>query len=195
MIYKPFNAMLIHSLDKQDTELPISETDKARLLEIVPIGESIPLVLHDDFWSEEILVRNSADVFIVERGEHPRRFPRGSVLCFEVTVGVVKDLICTHNCCDDEPCPCQPISIAGILLPVGKVGELWQGTAIFQGDLPMALTASGLPPWTTVVAGPNFLSFTGTPTVPLEGGNIAIAGTNCAGSNVVTATGVLTISE
>jgi hypothetical protein len=107
MILKPFTAILTHSLDKTEYSLPISSGDLDRLKAQLPPGETTLLVLIDDVYTEEIIVGNSGgQIGIVERGVGEtvaRKFPRGSAVCFVVTVSVVQYLICNYECCPPEP--------------------------------------------------------------------------------------------
>jgi hypothetical protein len=189
MIYKPFSACLIRGLAADDYDLPLSHGDMARLAIILPPNESMYLTLRDGYKYEEILIANTCgNIQITARGvgnTTANKFPAGTAVCFDVTIEIVKDLICHHDCCADPECPCEAISITGALLPDGLVGQAWEGSVIFSGDQPMVLTTSSMPGWMSTQIGPNFIKLYGVPTNagPIS---IAVAGTNCAGVNVIT---------
>jgi hypothetical protein len=185
MILKPFSAELVRSLDKDDFSLPVSEAARTRLLSILPPGETTLLTLRDDLYAEEIEVENACGEAVIKRrglGEtEVRKFPRGSGLCFEVTVSVVQHLICSYDCCGDGPCPAAPVTVTTLTLPGGKVGQPWTGLAVFGGSAPMQLAVTELPGWVSAEAGENYIRLTGTP--PGAGTfGVAVTGTNETGT-------------
>jgi hypothetical protein len=184
MILFPFTAFLVQSLDKTGAALPLKEDDKARLIDLLPPGETTLLVLRDDVYTEEIEVENTCgDIIIKNRGLNgttARKFPRGSAVCFEVTVSVVKYLICNYDCClEGVPAP-TPVSITAAYFPNGTVTVDWSGIVIFEGTDPLILAISDLPAWATATVGPNFIKVEGTPTYA-EQVTLSVAGTNAAG--------------
>jgi hypothetical protein len=196
MILKPFTAVLVRSLDKESHALPLCEEDRTRLLAQLPPDESALLVLRDDAYTEEIEVENvCGQPIIKERGlgdTEARKFPRGSVLCFEVTVSVVRHLICNYDCCAETPCPAEPAAVEAFHLQDGQVGQPWTGLAVFSGSTPMQRAVSQRPGWMTAETGANFIRLAGTPT-GLETVQLSVAGTNAAGT-VVTAHRAFTVS-
>jgi len=163
MIFANFAATLHRVLEKDAFNLPLADGDRERFLALVPEDETIPLVIRDGVWSEEVLARNECGhVILAERSPEPRRFPKGSCVSFEVTLSVVRHEICHHDCCAD---PGEPVAPAGVILPQGTRNRPWEGSIIFSGALPMTLAASGIPPWMEVEVGPNYARLWGTPNV------------------------------
>lgn len=189
-----FTATLNARLDKADRQLPLTASDEARLTAAVPDKSYTYLVLRDPTGAEIVKVENSCNTLLVTRsqdGTDPRNFPRGSCVRFETVPAVIKDLICTHSCCDGE-CPCEPVKAAGITLPAVKAGASWSGSAVFTGDTPMTIAVQGAPSWVKVRVGANYVSFTG---VASGSGsfNISVAATNCDGQ-VAVQQGVLQVN-
>jgi hypothetical protein len=122
----------------------------------------------------------------------PRKFPRGSCLCFEVTLSVVREEICHYDCCAEGDCACQVVEAAGMVLPPATAGQPWEGSVIFKGDLPMVMGAGALPAWMQAETGPNYLRLYGTPS-GIGVYSIAVAASNCAGSAVVVQNGVVRV--
>jgi hypothetical protein len=87
-------------LEKDSYALPLSEDNETRLLAQFPEGEETLLVIRDGLYSEEIRVLSEGGyIRIAERGvgqTEPRKFPRGSCLCFEVTLSVLREEICSQ---------------------------------------------------------------------------------------------------
>jgi hypothetical protein len=195
MILKPFSAILIRSLAKDSYDLPLAEGDRARLLAQLPEGESTLLVLRDDIYEEEIEVSNTCgQPLISARGlgeSEIRKFPRGSSVCFQVTVSVVQHLVCNYDCCDGPP-PVSALEAVGVIFPTGHIDEAWMGSAIFAGELPMTLAVEGNPSWMQVEAGPNYVRFSGTPT-GAGTYTLSIAATNQKGSQLVVQSGEVTV--
>jgi hypothetical protein len=181
-----FSASISQRMDKADRFLPLNTTDTARLVAAMGEDDYTYLILRDPVGAEVIKVTHTCGGLIVDRGEdgtEPLNFPRGSCVRWEMTPAVVKELICTHNCCEGE-CPCEPVAAAGITLPAGKVGVSWHGVAIFTGDTPMELAATGVPAWATITVGANYVTIDGVPTGS-GAYNISVAATNCGGQVAV----------
>ncbi|MDR1872006.1 MAG: hypothetical protein LBS60_08865 [Deltaproteobacteria bacterium] len=195
MILKPFSAILVRSMDKEDYALPLNLEDRNRLLAQLPVGESTYLVLRDDIYTEEIEVENACgDLLVKARGlgeTIPRKFPRGSAVCFDLTLTVVKYLICNHDCCAGGSCAPVPIEIIELYLPNGSANTPWSGVVIFGGSEPMELSCGNVPSWITPSVGRNYIKLEGTPTSP-GSYNLSIAGTNASGL-VVTSVGTILI--
>jgi hypothetical protein len=88
-----YSARLAAPLEADATALPLSAKDAERLRAQLPSGQSTLLVLKDDVNSEEVEVGNQAGkLYLAGRGlggTVPRKFPRGSALCFEFTVELI----------------------------------------------------------------------------------------------------------
>jgi hypothetical protein len=190
-----FAAQLSASLEKDARALPLTPADTDKLKALVREDDYTYLVLREPTGSEIIKVEHTCGGLLITRGEdhtEPRKFPRGTCVRFEMTPAVVKDMICTVDCCSGE-CECNAVAAAGITLPAAKVGVPWSGTAVFTGDTPMELAVVGQPAWVTVGVGANYLRLEGTPTG--KGSfSIAVTATNCSGSLAIQQ-GVLTITE
>ena len=150
MILKPFSATLHDTIQPDTMYPPLTKADESRLLALLGEDEAIYLTIDDGVYKEWVLVRNECGFLIMERGVHgsePRKFIKGSCLFFETSVPVIKWLICNHDCCEDEDCPCVPVKAAGMVLPPVRAGVPWKGSAVFTGDLPMSIGVTGLPSW------------------------------------------------
>lgn len=196
MIFKPFAAVLNRTLEKDSHALPLTDSDQTRLLAQLPEGEETLLVVRDGLYTEEIRVANSEGYpLITERGvgeTEARKFPRGSCLSFEVTLSVLREEICNYDCCADGDCGCEAVAAAGMVLPQAAAGQAWEGSVIFKGDLPMVMGADGLPAWMEAEIGPNYLRLHGTPS-GVGVYNIAVAASNCSGSQVAVQNGVVRV--
>lgn len=181
-----FTASLTERLDKDARVLPLSHKDEAALKAQVPEGNYTLLTLRDPVGAEIVKVEHTCDALLVTRaqdGTTAKTFPKGSCIRFEMTPAVVKELICTHDCCEGN-CPCVPVKAAGVVLPEATKNIPWHGSAVFSGDLPMALAVTGAPDWVTSSLGPNFVTLSGTP--PAAGEFvISVAATNCSGEVAV----------
>lgn len=189
-----FSANLNFRLNKVDRRLALSYADEASLAAAVPNGDYTYLVIRDPTGAEIIKVENICGTMLVTRGQdgtEPRNFPKGSCIRYETTPTVVKDLICSYDCCEGE-CPCEAVAAAGITLPPVVSGSGWNGSAVFTGDTPMTIAVQGAPDWVRVEVGPNFVSFSG---VASGSGSftIAVAAANCDGQ-VAVQSGTLTVT-
>ena len=113
---------------------------------------------------------------------------------YEVTPDVVKDLICNHDFCADEPCVKVPVGVTGTIIPPAKIGRPWRGVVVFGGTLPLTLAVSPLPAWMTAETGPNFISLWGTPTEPAGTVVLSVSGADSEG-HLVTETVTIEVSE
>lgn len=196
MITKPFSARLSNSMDAVSSYLPLRPEDESRLQSLIPEDEYTFLTIKNDLDAEYVKVTNQCGVLLVERGQGgtaPVKHPRGSCVFFENSVAVTEWLICNFDCCAGD-CPCEPVTVAGVVIPPARVGVPWGGSVIFGGDLPMVVGAStSAPSWLTITAGPNYVVFEGTP--PGEGTFVfSASATNCAGSAVATTPVTLTVA-
>lgn len=183
MILKPFSATLNNTLTSDSGFLPLSENDTNRLLSILPEEEEMLLTITDGLYLEWIKAENQCGTIVIERGirgSTPRRFPRGTCVKFDTSLPVVEWLICNHDCCADEECPCTAVANAGIIFPDARIGYPWQGSAVFNGSLPITFGITGMPSWMQAEQGANFIRFHGTPRGAGDF-DVGIAATNCSG--------------
>jgi len=188
MILTPYNASLNNILEKDANFLPLSRADETRLMELIPEDDGIYLTLKDNLYTEYVYVENQCGTLVVTRGvdSDAKRFPRGTCVFFETSLPVIKWLICNHQCCDG-PCPCEAVTVAGVVSPPALVGHSWDGSAIFKGDTPMVFGVTGMPSWMTADWSANHVHLTGTPTAPGLW-TVSIAATNCNGDGVAVQT-------
>lgn len=183
-----FGASLIARMDAADRYLPISAADLARLTAELGEDDSAYLTLRDPVGAEIVKVTNTCGGLVVDRGQDGTaalNFPRGSCIRWEMTPAEVRELICTHDCCEGG-CPCEPVAAAGFTLPAARVGVPWYGACVFTGDTPMELAVTGLPSWATVTVGANHVGVRGTPT-GAGTFTVSVAATNCSGAVAVQA--------
>lgn len=196
MILIPFSATLNNVLIPESGHLPLSVDDTTRLLSIVPEKEEMLLTLNDGLYTEWIRVENQCGVIVIERGydnSTAHRFPRGTCVKFETSLPVIKWLICNHDCCADEDCPCVAAESAGTVFPEAKINYPWEGTAVFKGDTPITFGVTGMPAWMSAEHGANYIRFSGTP-AGIGTFNISIAATNCSGKYVAVQLAKLTVT-
>jgi hypothetical protein len=179
MILKPYSAVLTRHIEADDTSLPLSESDANKLRASVPAGERTLLVLRDDTRAEEIEVTNIAGFLTITRrgaGEtEAHKFPRGTSLCFEVTVSVVEWLI-EHR----MEGPCDGVRLVSVPELVAKVGVPWRGEFCFEGAQPITFMAVSTAAWLDVDFAGDVFSFFGTPDAPGVV-NITFKAHNCEG--------------
>lgn len=190
-----FTATLNNKLPKDGRSLPLTSHDMDILKGLLPEDSYTFLTLREPTGTEIVKATHTCGGIVIDRGEDgtdARTFPRGSCVRFEMTPAVVKEMICTVDCCDGE-CPCVPVESAGITLRSGRVGVPWSGAAVFTGDVPMSLAVDGAPPWVEVTIMANHVTFKGVPT-GAGSFNIAVSATNCNGATAIQQ-GVLTIVE
>jgi hypothetical protein len=181
-----YSAVLARHLEADAVVLPLHPDDAARLALALDGGTAL-LVLRDDVHREEVEAAHQGGYpVLVRRGVdgEARKFPRGSTLGFEVTVEMVKHLICHHDCCPEGPCPADPPALAGKLAKPAVAGVPWEAVLIFSGKGPMAFATGPLPGWVEVDAGAAHVRLSGVPPAPgrLE---TAVAATDWHGRVVV----------
>jgi hypothetical protein len=185
MILRSFRTWLTHHLDEDALSLPLSREGEARLLQLLAYeGESILLVLRDDRHEEEIEVGITCGKPVVwRRGighTRPRRFPRGTEAAFRVTVEAVKHLICTWDCCREEPCECEEVRSTGVATPPGAfVGVPVSAAFSFEGTAPIVLTWEA-PHWLGTSRDARNIEFRGVPPAPGPV-TITVHASNCRG--------------
>lgn len=183
MLFKQFSTLLHGTLEATDTSLPLHTRDQAALLELIPRDEEMFLLLEDGTYKENIRAYNVDGYILIERGidSVARKFPRGTCVRFDLTLPLVKWLICNYDCCEGD-CPCDPVQISGTFLPDAKVGTPWSGFISFSGTLPMNLSIVGAPAWVHITYGATAIQLTGTPT-SAGSYTVAAAATNCNGAS------------
>lgn len=182
----PFDAQLAKPLYRGEHYLPLRQEALADLMLAIPDGDYTFLTIRDRVNEEIIRVEHVCGTFVINRaqdGTIDSTFPIGSCIMFRVTPAIVKELICTHNCCEGD-CPCEPVASAGYTFPSARVGVAWAGTVVFIGDTPMEISVDGLPSWASVSVGANYVSISGTPSGAGTFG-VAVAATNCSGAVAV----------
>lgn len=195
MILAPVNLSLADRLDKADTYLPLTTADLTKLTAVIANGEQIFLTITDDLNKEYVLATNTNGTITIERGVDSvaTTFPKGSCVFFENSIPVTKWLICNYECCAGD-CPVEAVAAAGVVLPKGKVGNAYTGTAIFSGALPMAIGITGLPTWATATQVNSYVKISGVPTAAGTY-TISISACNDNGKNIVVQQGTITIEE
>ena len=185
MILKPIGLTLNDTLEADDTYLPLSVTDNAKLLSYLNNNENSILTLEDNLNKEYIEVTNQCGtVVITKRGidSEPTRFPKGSCLKFEVSIPVVKWMVCNYDCCSGE-CDCIAPELNYSSFPAGKVGQPYNGYVTLTGTKPMNFSFTGKPTWMSVIQSGTRLDFTGTPNIATTN-TISVSATNCMGQNI-----------
>lgn len=193
MKYDPLSLHLADALEAADVYLPLDTKDTAKLKEYLPDGEQVYLTITDGTWKEYVLAENKAGTVVLKRGvdSEARKFPRGSCVVAELSIPLVKWLICNYECCDGD-CPVDAVAAAGAVIPNGTVGNSWEGFFVFSGTLPIAVGVTGAPSWMSTESGPNYVRMHGTPTAAGTF-TVSAAGTN-QGGNVVVQQGTFTVS-
>lgn len=195
MILAPLSISLGDRLDKGDTYLPLTKADTAKITALLDDGEQMYLTITDELNKEYVLATNANGTIVLQRGidSEATTFPKGSCVYFENSVPVTKWLICNYECCSGD-CPVEAVAAAGVVLPKGKVGNAYAGTAIFSGALPMAIGITGLPSWATATQVNSYVKISGVPTAAGTF-TISISACNDNGKNIVVQQGTITIEE
>ena len=195
-----FSASLNRKLEATDIYLPISEGAAADLKALLKEPDDyIYLTLKDDVNLETVRVRNEQGTLMLERGlegteavTHP--FGTCIMSVSPTVVALIKDLICSYECCEG-PCPVEPVVCAGTALPeYGNVGVAFNGCVIFTGSSPMNIVMNGAPAWLSALQMGNTLILRGTPD---KAGTttFSVAATNGNGTNVVSHSISVTIKD
>lgn len=186
-----FSATINARLEATDVYLPLDPAAQADLLNILVDPTSyVLLTLKGERFTETVKATNQQGTIIIERGLEgttPSLHHFGTCITTvsPTVMAVVKDLICNYTCCGDEDCPCTPVAYVASSLPTGHVGQDWQGSVIFSGDLPMTAAIASAPGWMQTVQHNNSLVLSGTPD---EAGTFtfSVAATNCNGTKLAT---------
>lgn len=196
MILKHFSANLSDTLAIDDKYLPLNQNATARLLALLNAdGEEIYLTISDDVYKEHVLITLVSGTPVLTRGvdSDPHKFPKGSCVFFELSLPVVKWLICNHQCCEDDCAP-DPVVFAGAVFPPATINQAWEGTMIFKGDTPVAFGVTGMPAWMTAEYAASYIRFYGTPT-GTGSYTIAAAASNNRGSNTAVGQATVTVTS
>lgn len=201
MIAKPFASFLVDTLPADSNYLPLSTDDLATLVTIIGDDpEGIPLVISAyGVPLEEVVATNACGTILIERAQGQttaQRFPRGSEVrfCYN-SYTFITWMICNHNCCDDE-CPCEPVTVAAFAPQEATVGLPWETTAVFSGDLPIALAANEgtMPSWMNAEYGSRSIRLHGTPEATGTW-SVSVSATNCSGANIVSEAATVSVVE
>lgn len=196
MLLKSISLNLANTLPADSVYLPLSVDDAARLRALLAEdGEQIYLTITDGVFREYVLATNQSGTIVLGRGidSEARKFPKGSCVFFENSIPVTKWLICNYECCQGD-CPVEPVASAGSVLPPGKVGNAWEGSFVFSGDLPMAFAVTGMPGWMSATYSGNYVRLSGTPTAAATH-SLSVAASNGNGANIAVAQGAVTITQ
>ena len=195
MILKSISLYLNNVLNADDKYLPLTAADSAKLLAHVPDGESTFLTISDESYKEYVRVDNTDGTLILTRGidSDAHKFPKGSCVYFENSLPVTKWLICNYECCTGD-CPVDPVVASGFVLPKGKVGNAWEGSFVFSGDLPIQYGITGLPAWLNATWEGNYVKLSGVPTASGYF-TISVAASNDRGSNIAIQQGTIDIES
>lgn len=196
MLLKSISLTLAGALPADGAYLPLSADDSARLRALLAEdGEQIYLTVTDGVYREYVLATNQSGTIVLTRGvdSEARKFPKGSCVFFENSVPVTKWLICNYECCQGD-CPVEPAASAGHVLPPGRVGDPWEGSFVFSGDLPMAFAVTGMPGWMSATYAGNHVRLSGTPTAAATH-SLSVAASNGQGSGIAVAQGAVTITQ
>ena len=182
MILKAMSFNLNSKLEASDIYLPLATADMAALKDLILEGEETFLTLAWDMVKEYVKVKNVSGTILLERGidSNAVAFPKGSCLYFENSIPVTKWLICNYECCTGE-CPVDPVGSAGVLLPDAKVGNAWEGSFVFSGDLPMSFGVSNMPNWMRATYEGNHVKLSGTAVAGTY--TVSVAASNNRGQN------------
>ncbi len=187
-----FSAMINAKLEATDVYLPLDEAAKADLLKILADPKAYTyLTLKGEQHFETVKVINQQSTLILERAREGTKavlhhFGTCISTVSPTVLAVIKDLVCNFDaCCEGNPCPCEPVTYVGAVLPTGRVAQEWKGSAVFKGGLPMITAVNGTPTWMSVIQNQNAVFLSGTPTAAGTF-SFSVAATNCNGTVIVT---------
>lgn len=186
-----FSANINGRLESTDVYLPLNPPAEADLLNILADPASyIILTLKGERFIETVKATNQQGTIILERGLEgttPVLHHFGTCIS-SVTptiLAVIKDLICNYSCCEDGDCPCTAVEYVASTLPVGHVGQAWQGSVVFSGSLPMTVAVAATPAWMHAIQHGNSVFLSGVPDMAGTF-TFSAAATNCNGTNIAT---------
>lgn len=195
-----FTARLDEVMQKDDRALPLlpgALNDLKALLS--DDGDYTFASIRSDAKYEAVKIMNVDGLLVVDRGiegTEPLRHPYGSCITLvqPALIAVVKDLICSYDCCSDKPCECRPAAVASVAMPDVESGQYWHGSVGFTGDQPMTIAIDiGDNDWITAKQDANLVYFEGLApsmipvaadtyenVMPLRV-SVSVAATNCNG--------------
>ena len=185
-----FGAALNQSMEKDETTLPVGNAAYADLVALLKEeGDYTFASLKSESTYETVKLSVVAGTLVVERaqeGTEAVKHPCGTMVCLvsPTTVAAIKALICEYDCCEDEECPCDSVTVGGAWTPDGVVNRKWTGAVVFSGAQPMTISMLDTPSWIEATIEGNVLTMTGTPTFA----NIyefTVVAANCNGNSVV----------
>ena len=195
-----FGAVLNQSMEKGETTLPVSNSARADLTALLQEDGSYTFAsLKSESTYETVKLSVVAGTLVVERaqeGTEAVKHPCGTQVCLvsPTTVAAIKALICEYDCCEDEDCKCEPVTVAGSWLPEAHVNVAWSGAIVFSGKAPITLGIADQPEWITATAEGSVLQLSGTPDKTGEF-TFSVAASNCNGTVVTTAPVILQVDE
>lgn len=188
-----FGAALNQSMERDETTLPVGNAAYADLVALLSgEGDYTYASLKSESTYETVKLSVVAGTLVVERaqeGTEAVKHPCGTMVCLvsPTTVAAIKALICEYDCCTDEDCPCDGVTVGGVWTPEGSVHNEWNGAVVFSGKQPITISLNGQPEWLNATVEGNVLTMAGTPTeaLPYE---FTVAAANCNGNHVVSQT-------
>lgn len=194
LVTEKFGATLDRLMDAESVYLPICRSAEADLKTLLAEEDTYTYASVSDHCGtyEVVKIYKEGDDILVKRGiggTTAVKHIAGSVVCSiaPLDVIVIKDLVCSwpEYCCEGQPCECTGPTYAGELIPAAKQSELWEGSVIFTGDLPMSFgtdkdtTAT----WIQVAVEGSTVKLSGTPNTAGTF-TVSIAASGCGGTKV-----------
>lgn len=186
-----FEAHTIWTIGPEDTHVALTKEATTDLLSILSSAEDyMYLAVQDTRKYEVVKVQNVGGVLQWTRGldgTKAVRFAAGACISgiSPLSVRIMKELICSYDCCEEGDCQCEAVQIAGVSAPDGYVGTFWHGAVTFSGTQPMSVTVNSTPSWMTATVQGNLIVVEGTPSVAgIQ--YFSVAASNCNGTAIVT---------
>lgn len=185
-----FGAALNQSMQKDETTLPVGNAAYADLVALLSKeGDYTYASLKSESTYETVKLSVVAGTLVVERaqeGTEAVKHPCGTMVCLvsPTTVAAIKALICEYDCCKDDDCPCDAVTLGGIWTPDGTVNHKWTGAVVFSGAQPITISLLDTPSWIEATVEGNVLTMTGTPT-EANTYQFTVVAANCNGNSVV----------
>lgn len=184
-----FEAVTAWTLEPDDTYIQFPNPVESDLLTILSKdGDYMYIAVQDHRKYEVVKAMRDGATLRYERGvagTKAQRFASG--VCVSgispLAVQVMKDLICSYDCCSDGDCKCEPVAVGGSSLPDGVVGKPWSGAVAFVGTSPVTVTVNSTPSWMTAVVEGSVIHLSGTPSVAGVQ-YFSVAAANCGGNSI-----------
>ena len=190
MKIEQFSAFLTGVLEADEVTLQLSKEATADLMALLTKdGDFIYAGITGAMGYECVRIYRDSDALLVERaceGTTAVKHPYGARVCSvtPAAVAVMKELICTHKCCEDSECPCDPVKPAGFAGPALQLGVPWEGSVVFSGALPMSFGITGVvPAWLKMEYEGSVVKLSGTPD-SYDDIHIIVSAANCGGTHV-----------